>query len=266
MKAIILAAGRGTRMGTYGADLPKGMLSFGGRSLLRRQIDALRQSGVEDIYIVTGYRNACIDFDDVEYFHNPEYATTNMLESLMQARAILHGDCLVTYADILFSPSLVTQVEGADGDIVVAADNAWKTYWKIRYGTTEQDLESFTVGPNGNITELGKPVASSEGLDHRYIGMIRFSPKGIQNILSVYDKKQADNSAWLQSGKPFELGYMTDLLDEAIRSGHKVLPSVSQHGWLEFDTAEDYEVMCRLMDAGTIKDLIDLGENGPNHE
>jgi choline kinase len=266
MKAIILAAGRGTRMGAYGADLPKGMLSFCGQPLLRRQIDTLRGAGIDSIYVVTGFGKSCIDFSDVEYFHNAAYAETNMVESLMCARSILEGGCLVTYADILFSSSLVRMLTHAKGDIVVAVDEAWKDYWQLRYGTTEHDLESLTVSPEGHITDLGKPVDSSEDLKYRYIGMVMFSPEGIKRTLKIYDEKRAEGHGWPQSGNSFEQGYMTDLLDEVIRKGLRVMPGITRNGWLEFDTAQDYETMSALREAGTLSRLIDLKENRAEHE
>lgn len=258
MNAVILAAGRGTRMGRYGKSLPKGMLNFDGQPLLRHQIDALHQGGIENIYVVTGYRKECIDLPDVEYFHNPDYATTNMVESLLCARSVLKNDVLVAYADILFTPELVTKMIKQTADIAVAVDESWKVYWKLRYGTTEEDLESLTVSEAGLITSLGQPVSSSENIDYRYIGMIRFNQLGMNMLLDVYDKKKSERSSWLQSGKPFEMGYMTDLLDEMIRMGVQVLPCVTQHGWLEFDTAEDYELACRLKKENRLSSLLDL--------
>ncbi|PYK48280.1 MAG: nucleotidyl transferase, partial [Verrucomicrobia bacterium] len=61
MRALILAAGRGSRMGDLGDDRPKCLIELQGRPLIERQITALRRSGVEEIGVVRGYRAEMID-------------------------------------------------------------------------------------------------------------------------------------------------------------------------------------------------------------
>jgi len=87
MKAVILAAGMGVRLGKYTAGLPKGMLNFAGKTLIERQIDTFRKAGVGDIIIVTGYNAEKIPYKGVRYCHNPNYESTNMVESLFCAEA-----------------------------------------------------------------------------------------------------------------------------------------------------------------------------------
>ena len=83
MKAIILAAGKGVRMGKYTQDIPKGMLSVNGKTLIEWQMQALRRGGVDTIIIGTGYRKETIPYADVTYVHNTDHATTNMVDTLM---------------------------------------------------------------------------------------------------------------------------------------------------------------------------------------
>lgn len=253
MKAIILAAGRGTRMGKYTKDLPKGMLVFEGKTLIEKQIDTLRKSGIEDIAIITGYESKKINFDDIKYFHNEKFATTNMVETLMCAEEFLNGDVIVAYSDILYTKELVELCCNSPFDIGVAVDSDWRKLWKLRYGSCEQDLESLEVKEN-KITELGREVTKSEGLDLRYIGLLKFAKNGIEIFKKVYNKQKEKNSNWAQSGKPFELGYMTDILAEIINQGYEVNPIITQGNWLEFDTNEDYEIISKYKSEGIIRD------------
>ena len=62
MRGLILAAGRGSRMGPLGDDRPKCMVELNGRPLLDRQIAALRRGGVEEVGIVRGYRAEILNF------------------------------------------------------------------------------------------------------------------------------------------------------------------------------------------------------------
>lgn len=250
-RAIILAAGMGTRLSKYTAELPKGMLAFNGKPLIEWQIETLRKVGISDINIVTGYHKEKIDFPSVTYYHNSKFSTTNMLESLMCAREKFDEDLLVSYADIIYTPQLAALVSESGKNISVAVDSDWRTYWQMRYGTTENDLESLTVR-DSRIIELGKSVLTSVGLDYRYIGLLKFTKKGLETATQIYDTKKRKNESWIQSGKQFELGYMTDLLNEIILSEYEVSPVVSNGGWLEFDTNEDYEVQNNLFKSGLI--------------
>jgi choline kinase len=257
MNAIILAAGKGTRLNKYTEKLPKGMLEFCGMTLIERQITTMRKAGIEQIAIVTGYQAEKISFEDVQYFHNDAYATTNMVESLLCAQSILNQDTIVAYSDIIYSEELLNNVIQTPGDIVVAVDENWREYWQKRYGTTEFDLESLEIS-NNHITSLGVEVESSGSIDYRYVGLIKFSAQGLSRALEIYQQKEKEQSAWKQSGKTFKQGYMTDLLDELIRSGQKVTPAPFRNHWLEFDTNEDYERMIELYDRKDLEGLIPL--------
>ena len=251
MKAVILAAGQGTRMGKYTRDRPKGMLEFHGKPLLQWQIEALRQGGVDTISIVTGYRNDAIHFDGVRYYHNAMFACSNMVESLMCAKEALDEDIIVAYADILYSSKLIKQIVSEQGEIVVAVDVAWRAYWRMRFGTTEKDLETLTV-QGDLITSLGQEVESSEGIDYRYIGVLKFSKDIWPQVFSLYEQKQLRNEPWRSSGKSFLNGYMTDLLHELIEGKVRVKPCVTAGQWLEFDTESDYETLCQHQKAETL--------------
>lgn len=237
-------------MGALAESIPKGMLVVDGRTVIERQLETLRSIGVADIVIVTGYQAEKIAYGGVRYYHNPSFASTNMVETLMCARDEMTEDILVAYSDIIYSRELATAVAFSGYDIGVAVDGSWRDYWMLRYGTTETDLESLAVSDEGLITDIGRPVDDSTGLNYRYIGLLKFSSRGIRDILYLYGKKRNEKSSWKQSGNPFEKGYMTDLLNEAITSGYHVRPVVTNGGWLEFDTGQDYEVGCDCLKSG----------------
>lgn len=251
MKAIILAAGRGTRMGKYTENLPKGMLVFEGKTLIERQLETLRQAGIKDIAIATGYESKKINYPNVKYFHNENFATTNMVETLMCADEFLDDDVLIAYSDILYTKELVELCFKANCEIGVAVDSDWKKLWKLRYNSCECDLESMQV-KDGMIMELGKEVETSAGLDYRYIGLLKFTKTGLKALKNIYHSRKEKNTAWPQSRKPFELGYMTDIISEIIKEGYKVEAIVSKGNWLEFDTNEDYEVISKYKSEGII--------------
>lgn len=258
MKAVILAAGKGTRMGKYTENLPKGMLCVEGKTLIERQLETLRSAGISDIAIVTGYEHTKIDYNCVTYFHNAKFATTNMVESLMAAKDyIADSDVLVCYSDILYTEALVKQCVENPYHIGVAVDADWRKLWQLRYGKVDFDLESLTV-KNGLVTELGREVDSSDGLDYRYIGMIKFSKAGVDVLINTYNSRIG--KAWTQSGKNFEQGYMTDILSQIINDGNSVEAIVSHGNWLEFDTEQDYEVLSEAFKKNLITKELEIVE------
>ncbi len=83
--ALILAAGRGTRLRPHTDHVPKCLVELAGKSLLARQWQALRYAGVDDIHVITGYRGSDIEALGYPTVHNPSYATTNMVATLFCA-------------------------------------------------------------------------------------------------------------------------------------------------------------------------------------
>jgi choline kinase len=254
MKAVILAAGRGVRMGKYTENLPKCMLSFNGKTLLEWQMRALRRAGVNRIIICTGYQRDAIPYEDVKYYHNHDYSTTNMVETLMCAREEFDTDVIVSYADILYNSILVRQVALAPGTVAVAVDSAWRSYWMMRFGSTECDLETLTVH-NGRIVELGEEAKSSAGIWHRYIGLMKFSQDAWTEVFSLYDYKKTVRQRWHKSGRDFRNGYMTDLLNELIERGVEIVPCISKKQWMEFDSERDYEIACQYLARGRLSEV-----------
>ena len=70
MKAVILAAGQGTRLKKYTENLPKGMLSFKGKTIIQRQIEMYRKCGINNIIIVRGFAADKIAYEGVRYYTN----------------------------------------------------------------------------------------------------------------------------------------------------------------------------------------------------
>lgn len=243
MKAIILAAGMGTRLGKYTKELPKCMLSFGGKTLIEHQVETLRSAGIKDIIIVKGYMPNKIQIPGVKYYVNEDFANTNMVETLFKAEKEMNDDILVCYSDILYEKKVLDKVLESKADIGVTIDEDYWDYWKARLDHPEQDTESLVV-EGDRIVELGDTKCGPEKAKVRYVGLIKFSKKGLESLKKVYHedrKKYYDKDyPWLRS-KSFKKAYMTCMLQALINDGHEVEPITVQRGWLEFDTESDYE-------------------------
>lgn len=262
MKAIILAAGKGTRLGRYTKDMPKCMLKFNGKTLIERQVGTLRACGINDISIVKGYMPEKIRISGVKYYVNEDYENTNMVESLFAAEKEMDDELIVCYSDILYQKSVIKKIMESKADIGVTVDDDYLGYWKARLDDPQNDTESLVI-QDGNITELGVPDCSIEKAKVRYVGIIRFSRKGASMLKKIYheNKKRfyGRQEPWLGS-KSFKNAYMTSMIQAVINAGCEVKPVMVSRGWLEFDTLEDYEKYRIWLEDGTLSRFFDFGE------
>ena len=260
MKAIILAAGQGSRLKKYTQNLPKGMLDFAGKTLIERQIELYREAGLEKIIVVRGFAADKITYPSITYYTNEEYASTNMVESLLAAQVEFDDDIIVGYSDIVFEKRLLDGMMDEKADFAVAVDEAWKSYWQRRYGQVDFDTESLSIGREGEIKELGLENPPLDSIDARYIGLLKFSREGMDYIKELVETARLayGSKPWQQSGKPVRQAYMTDLLNAVIESGKNVQAVRFRHGWLEFDTNEDYEKAMEWKEKGELGELINL--------
>lgn len=260
MKAIILAAGQGTRLKKYTQDLPKGMLSFMGKTVIERQIEMYRKCGINDIIVIRGFAADKIHYEGIKYYMNEDFANTNMVESLMCAKEEFDDDIIVSYSDILFEERLLKGMMDAKGDFCCGVDDNWKAYWQMRYGRVDFDTESLAIDENDNITELGLESPNLDAISARYIGILKFSKAGmdyIQAIMKEAYRLPADQP-WQQSGKVVKKAYMTDLLNAIIESGKEVKAIHFNNGWIEFDTNEDYESAIGWVERGEIEKVLKM--------
>lgn len=260
MKAIILAAGQGTRLKKYTENLPKGMLEFKGKTIIERQIEMYRICGIDKIVIVKGFAADRINYDNVTYYTNEDFANTNMVESLMAANAEFDDDIIVSYSDILFKEEMLKSMISAEVDFGVAVDDNWKSYWKKRYGKVDFDTESLVIDANDNITELGMENPQLDSIDARYIGLLKFSKIGLKKLEDILKEayRYYMDKPWQQSGKTVKKAYMTDLLNALIESGEEIKAIHFNNGWIEFDTNEDYEKAVVWLENGALDEFITI--------
>ena len=126
MRAVILAAGMGTRLSPLTDKCPKCLVPVGDKPLVNYQVEALRAAGVEDIVLVIGYEAAQIHSHfgtTVRYIENVDYLTTNSIYSLYLASAEMDADTFLFNCDILFHPEILQRMLQAEHANVVAIDS-----------------------------------------------------------------------------------------------------------------------------------------------
>ncbi len=263
-QAVILAAGVGSRLGKYSKDRPKCMLPFLETPIIERQIGAMRSCGLSQIALVGGYLHSNIPDYRVSKFVNHEFASTNMVVTLMCARNFFEAtqsDLIVAYGDIIYEPRVLEAVIGSSAAINVTVDDDYLEYWRARGEDWQNDLESLTYDANERLVDLGEPRCSLERARSRYLGLIRFSAGIKSEVVRIYDRLAAQlfNSPnpWRRS-KSFRQAYMTCFLQELIDNGIEIKVTRIRRGWLEFDTADDLDNAERWYAEGSLSRFINL--------
>jgi L-glutamine-phosphate cytidylyltransferase len=186
MKAIILSAGQGSRLGHMVDDRPKCLIDFNGRSLLDRQLDTLEACGVHEAVVVTGFHDELVEQaiaarsggPRVRTVFNPFYKVADNTGSLFMARAELIGDCLVWNGDTLVSRALMRRVAANErGGICVTIDR------KDLY----DDDDMKVVEEGGRLRAIGKRLPG-DTVNSESIGLLAFRSGGAEQFREAIDR------------------------------------------------------------------------------
>ena len=123
-KAIILAAGEGSRLRPYTEDRPKCLVEVDGKSLLNRQLEVLKSEAIDPIILIGGYRAHMLHRPGLELRRNERYAETNMVWTLFSAEEDLQDTVLLCYGDIVYSRDILRAMLDSQAEISVAIDLA----------------------------------------------------------------------------------------------------------------------------------------------
>ena len=240
MKVIILAAGIGSRLMPLTNDRPKCMVKLLGDTLIERQIKIFRSYDINDITIVTGYKNEVIDMPNVNYVNNPNYETTNMNESLFCALKPSNSSVLVTYGDIVFEQKIVQQMLEITDGIRLAVNLNWKEYYQTRAMHPLSEAENVLI-ENGRILQIRKNISKALGNQQigEFLGIMMLSSEQIKILLERYSDLKKNHIGTFHSSSSLHMAYLTDMLQEMIDFGVRINPVFAEGRWFEIDTLED---------------------------
>lgn len=257
MKAIILAAGEGQRLRPLTEDKPKCLVELASKPILDWQIEVMRSCGIEDIVVVKGYQADKIVREDVRYYVNRDYDTTNMVMTLWCARDELEGEVLISYGDIVYTESVLRKIMMAPYDISVVVDLDWQKYWQQRFSDPLEDAEAFKMDGRGKIRVIGQVPQKISDIDAGYIGLIKFKNKAHDVFKQSFEAARKAEIPW-GTNRPFERAYMTDMLQGLVNEGQDLYAVKIRGGWCEIDTIEDLELANSLWREGMLSSGVQL--------
>ena len=241
-KTLIIAAGLGSRLKKHTENLPKCMLDFGGKTLLRRQLDVYNDCGISDISLIRGYKKEKINYKNIKYFDNTDYKNNNVLNSIFYAEKVINGNIIISYSDILFDSVTVKRLLNSDHDISVVVDIDWRGYYVGRKDHPITEAENVIFNSNNEVEKIGKINKGNDEVHGEFIGMIKLSDRGAKIFKQHFHRlKKIYWNKPFQRAKTFQNAYLTDMIQELVDIGIKVHCVIIESGWKEIDTVEDYK-------------------------
>jgi len=229
MKAVILAAGQGTRIRAVHGERPKCLIKVDDETILDHQIDGLSKAGINEIAIVVGYEKQQIirhvrrkfgrRTPKITFIDNPAFALTNNMYSLWMAREWISGDgfaCL--NADVICDPQILKSAMKTACLVSMIVDPEWR------------DETMKVIISNGQIVQMSKKISKSE-FSGTYIGITVFD----QLINTRFFAKMTD---LLDAGRVNEFFNVAvqELVDEGLRVGFTTTAGAP---WAEIDDPLD---------------------------
>ena len=239
-KAIIIAAGKGSRLADLTRDNPKTLLRINKKSMLDHQIDIYNKSEITDINIIVGYQSHKFDSRPETIIHNTDYENNNILESLFFARDIMNGECVISYSDIIFRSEIVSKLLKANSPITIVVDTEWKKSYINRTMHPLSEAEKVQFDDNHNLIKTGKNIDLQQ-TNAEFIGMLKINSEGAEIFKKFYRtaKTQYSDSMFF-SAHSFRQAYITDFLNYLVYNNIAVNCLIIEGGWMEIDTPQDY--------------------------
>lgn len=225
MKAILLAAGRGTRISRNIKNVPKSTLPINGKSLIRLNVEHFLEIGCE-VSVVIGYERGLIEKEleglKVKFYYNPFYKVTNSIGSIWMARHELEDDdCIIMNADVYYEPALLDKLLEADKEVVMATDSS-----RIEIGDY-----FFSTDKDGLIVKYGKgmPIEDRTG---EYVGIAVVK----QSFGKIF-KEEINRLVWEEK---YDMWWENALYELADKGTPIATIDVKGLFWSEIDYFDDY--------------------------
>ena len=242
MRAIIIGAGRGSRLMPTTADTPKCFAEISGQRMLDWALDAFRQNGLNNIAFIGGYRIEKVQqaYPSFTFRHNHDWPNNNILASLLCAEDLMDEPFICCYSDVLFTPAIVEAVLRHDDDIALGVDTRWLTRYEHRTEHPSDDAEKVTV-ENGAVTRVHREIPEAQAWGE-FIGLAKFSTSGAAALRRHYHRRrEAFSGRPYREAKVFEKAYLIQLLQDMIETGQKMSHVDTPGGYIEVDTQQEFE-------------------------
>ena len=233
MQAVILAAGKGTRLKAKTDTLPKAMIEIEGKPLLEYSLDSLARYGLSDVIIVVGFRHETITrrFGNhyrglkIRYVENDRYAASGSMYSLSLVQEIIADEILLLESDLLYEPRALSRLLSSEYQNSILVADLSGSGDEV-YICTNDKQEIIELGKN--ISVKGKQSAIGE-----LAGISRFQRSFLEMVFTG-------------AREDFQKGEMNYHYEECVfKTSRQTIPihavTATEIAWIEIDTAADLQ-------------------------
>ena len=235
MILLILASGKGTRLGALTKSKPKCMVNINSRAIIEYSIPVFKY--FKKVLIVVGYRKEVImnKITNVKYIKNNNYKNSNMVESIFKSKKFINDNLVIIYSDIIFDVEIIKKILKSKKNIMPIKSN-WLSLWKLRMRKNKifQDAENIEIS-KGQIVEIGTKIKKKLP-KFQFMGILKILKKDYHILFKFY-KKIKNN----------KLDF-TNFLNLAIKN--KIIRIKAQRTkkfWLEIDTKKDFILANKIL-------------------
>jgi phosphoenolpyruvate phosphomutase len=236
-RAVILAASRGSALGSLTESRPKAMVAVRGQPLLGHIVAAYNGAGIKRITVVRGYRPEAFDLPALCYVDNPDYADTSELVSLSVALAADPDDScdlVVSYGDVIFKRYILEAIEEPEADFVVAVDTDWHD--SVNRGRAADYVRCSQPHSRRAFYQPVWLEAAGENLPEdevhgEWMGFLRVAAPALPRLRAVVEAMAAE-----PANRKAKLHH---LLAELVRRGEKIRVVYTTGHWLDVDSLDD---------------------------
>ena len=235
MKALLLAAGRGTRISRYLQGNPKCTVDIAGTPLIIYTINMLKKKGITDIAIVTGYRHEVIEDlvaeENVKIYYNPFYDVTNSIASAWFAKNFLQDDdVMIMNADVFCEEVIYDKLLSLKESPVMLADS-----------TRKEDADYKFCYENNRLIKYGKELTGDD-ITGEYVGIAKLDKTFVPTFMNKLEEmiNTQEHSVWWEN-----------VLYSMIGERDVLVHDIAGNFWAEVDYIEDYQRILKFCDAKT---------------
>ncbi|MDL2284547.1 phosphocholine cytidylyltransferase family protein [Oxalobacter sp. OttesenSCG-928-P03] len=237
MKAVILAAGKGSRILGITNDKPKSLLPFGDTTLLGHSLALFQEAGITEIILVTGFKRDVIRTyasdnwpGKLTIVFNPHYASTNVLYSFWLAIPYIENDDFVfLHADTVFSKNILSNLLACSSETDV-------TFTVDRHTCYEEEMK--VIIEQGKVTWVTKEMPP-ESADGEFLGLALVKAAMLPSLRDVAESffEKGNFQAF------FEAAIQTLIDEQGLSVG---VCDVTGLAWREVDFIEDYKAALEI--------------------
>ena len=217
------------------ANKPKCLVEYGGKSLIKRQLEIYEKLPIDEIAIVTGYKHFSLNQFRVKKFHNFEWYKSNMVHSLTFANQwLMRYECIISYSDIFFEQSAINSIMKATSEIALLYDKSWRQLWEKRFENPLSDAETLKLDSSNKVLEIGKKANNYSNIDAQFMGIFKTNPSGWKEILKVKQELPLNESFKIDT---------TSIFQKIIKDKILNIQGIEYKGsWGEVDTPSDLRI------------------------